>query len=57
MTKATKKRMRADLVAWLRDCAARLARENSRDLTPVSGQLRIINRTAREILARKAARA
>lgn len=56
MTKATKKRMRADLVAWLRDCAARLARENSRDLTPVSGQLRIINRTAREILARKAAR-
>jgi len=44
------------LVEWLRDCAARLARENRADLTPVLGQLRVINRTAREILARKAAR-
>ena len=44
------------LVEWLRAMAQRLARENSRDLTPVSGQLRIINRTAREILALKAVR-
>jgi len=44
------------LVEWLRDCAARIARENSRDLRPVRGQLRIINALARELLALKAAR-
>jgi hypothetical protein len=45
-----------DVVSWLRDCAARIARENSRDLRPVHYQLRIINSLAREILALKAAR-
>ena len=44
------------IVGWLRAVAQRLARENRADLGRVSGQLRIINRTAREILARKAAR-
>jgi hypothetical protein len=39
------------LVAWLRDCAARIARENRADLRPVYGQLRIINKLAREVLA------
>jgi hypothetical protein len=41
------------LVAWLRDCAARTARENRLDLRPVHGQLRIINALAREILVRR----
>jgi hypothetical protein len=44
------------LVEWLRDCAARLAQENSRDLRPVQGQLKIINAIARKVLAVKAAR-
>ena len=39
------------LVAWLRDCAARTARENRLDLRPVLSQLRIINALARNALA------
>lgn len=44
---------RADLeslVAWLRDCAARTARENRLDLRAVRSQLRIINVLARNAL-------
>jgi hypothetical protein len=38
------------LVAWLRDCAARTARENRARLGLVHTQLRIINALARQIL-------
>jgi hypothetical protein len=44
------------LVEWLRDCVARIARENRVDLRPVHGQLRIIKAIARQNLALKAAR-
>jgi len=42
------------IIAWLRDCAARTARENGADLRSVYPQLKIINTLAREILALKA---
>jgi hypothetical protein len=45
------------LVTWLRDCAARTARENGADLRPVYDQLRIVNALAWEILALRASRA